>query len=97
MTRQKTSTIATPTPVKTTRLTRSTNQPTGMAAVKNQLIAIEAIRASPPQLHVTRAASRVVLARSREPERLFRMYKAGSGTLQAIPAAAVQARAQAAM
>ncbi len=50
--------------------------------------------ASPPQLVVTRAARKVVLARSREPVRLLRMYRAGSGRLQAMPAAAVQARPQ---
>src|SRR5260370_5063480 len=51
---------------------------------------MEAIIASPPQLVVTRAARKVVLARSREPPALFRMYRAGSGKLQPMPAATVQ-------
>src|SRR5262249_3105089 len=97
MTRQKTSTMAAPTPAKTARLTSRTNHPTGTATVKNQLMGREAIRASPPQLVVTRAARRVVLARRREPDRLLRMYRAGSDTPQAVPAAAVHARAQAAI
>ena len=41
--------------------------------MKNQLIGIDAIIARPPQLVVTRAASSVVLARSREPDRLLKM------------------------
>ena len=81
MTRPKMSIMATPTPVKTTRLTARTSQATrdgfatrsDSATVKNQLIGIDAIIASPPQLVVTRAASSVVLARSREPDRLLKM------------------------
>src|SRR4051812_36667069 len=97
MTRQKTSAIDAPTPANTTRLTSRANAGIGTAAVKNQLIGTDAMRASPPQLVVTSAASSVVLARSRDPERLLRMYNAGSGTAQAMPAAAVQARAHAAI
>src|SRR5262245_36361538 len=94
MTRQNTSIIDTPTPVKTIRLIKRANQHIGTDTVKNQLIGMEAIRASPPQLRVTSAASSVVLARSREPVRLFRMYRAGNGKPQAMPAAAVHNRAQ---
>ncbi len=85
----KTSTIATPTPAKMTRLTISTSVGCGRAAVKNRLIGIDAIIASPPQLVVTSAARNVVLARIREPLMLLRMYSAGSGSAQAIPAASV--------
>ena len=43
----------------------------GMATLKNQLIGTEATSASPPQLVVTSAASKVVLALSREPAKLL--------------------------
>ena len=86
---ENTSVMATPTPVKTTRLTSNTNHGFGTATAKNQLMGIEAIIARPPQLVVTRAARNVVLARSRDPARLLRMYNAGSGRLQAMPAASV--------
>src|SRR5262245_58488776 len=101
MTRPKTSIIATPTPVKTVRFTRSTRRATqtdpphaGISSpsdtVKNQLIGIDAIIARPPQLVVISAARNVVLSRIRDPARLFRMYRAGSGIDHARPAAAVQ-------
>ena len=41
---------------------------------------------------VTSVARKVVLARSREPARLLRMYRAGNGSDQAMPAAAVKRR-----
>jgi hypothetical protein len=58
--------------------------------VKNHETGIDASMASAPQLVVTRAARKVVLARSREPDRLFRIYRAGRGRLQPMPAASVQ-------
>ena len=57
--------MATPTPAKTVRLTSSTNVDCGTSAVKNQLMGIEAIIASPPQLVVTSAANSVLAADSR--------------------------------
>src|SRR5438105_11272221 len=95
ITREKTSIMATPTPVKITKFTPSTNSRSGMATVKNQLMGTEAINASPPQLVVTKAAKNVVLIRSREPDKLFKMYRAGNGNAQASPAAKVKARAHA--
>ena len=62
----------------------------GTVTVKNQLMGIEAIIAKPPQLTVTSAPKSVLLAASREPERLLRIYSAGSGMAQASPAASVQ-------
>ena len=87
MTRPNTSIMETPTPVNTTRLTNNTNPECGMAAVRNQLMGIDAIIANPPQLTVTSAASKVLLAGNRDPARLLRMYKAGSEMAQASPAA----------
>src|SRR5258707_12046689 len=81
--------MATPTPAKTVRLTSNTNPCCGTAVEKNQLIGIDAIIASPPQLVVTSAARRVLAADNLAPERLFRMYSAGSGIPQANPAASV--------
>src|SRR5712691_5849913 len=91
MTRLKTSIIATPTPVKTVRLMNSTKPECGPATEKNQLIGMDAIIANPPQLVVTRAAQNVLPTDSLEPERLLRMYNAGSGIPHANPAASVQA------
>src|SRR5262245_1187596 len=81
--------MATPTPAKTDRMTSSPDPACGTAAVKNQLMGIEAIIASPPQLVVTSAARSVLPAESRAPERLLRMYSAGSGMPHASPAASV--------
>src|SRR5277367_5338351 len=92
ITRANTSIMATPTPVKTARLTSRTTGGKGRAALKKRLMGTEAVMARPPQLVVTRAARKVLLARSREPVRLLRIYRAGRGRLQAMPAAAVQAR-----
>src|SRR6266851_3112899 len=94
ITREKTSIMATPTPAKITKFTPSTNSRSGMATVKNQLMGMEAIRARPPQLVVTKAAKKVVLTRSRDPDKLFKIYSAGNGKLQAIPAAVVNDRPQ---
>ena len=55
---------------------------------------MDAINARPPQLVVTNAARNVVLRRRREPVALLRMYRAGRGKLQAMPAATVNARPQ---
>src|SRR6476469_8462128 len=86
MTRRNTSVIETPTPVNTIKFTIKATPGCGIVAVKNQLIGIEAIIASPPQLTVTSAANSVLLAANREPERLLRMYNAGNGIAQASPA-----------
>src|SRR5262245_57475613 len=101
MTRPNTSIIATPTPAKTAKLTNRMRRVTqtsparagitsGIDTLKNQVIGMDAIIARPPQLVVTSAARKVVLIRRREPDRLFNMYRAGSGIDHASPAAAVQ-------